>query len=135
MTDHDSVKGPEARMPHPSGVECVQITEHMGYNLGIALTYIWRADLKSDNLEDLKEARWFLDREIARRETAAKPVAVTSDDGWTPNIEALLKIVHPDSLVKVRYRNGVEAPVARIMRALDWRLTGDGTDIVQWRYA
>jgi hypothetical protein len=28
---------------------------------------VWRADLKN-GLEDLKKARWYLDREIARRE-------------------------------------------------------------------
>ena len=54
---------------HPSGVECIQITEHMGFNLGNAIKYIWRADLKhEDSIEDLKKARWYLDREIQRRE-------------------------------------------------------------------
>jgi hypothetical protein len=33
---------------HPSGIECIQITEHMGFNLGNALKYIWRCDLKHD---------------------------------------------------------------------------------------
>lgn len=52
---------------HPSGVECIQITEHMGFNLGNAVKYIWRADLKEDALEDLKKAKWYLDREINLR--------------------------------------------------------------------
>ncbi|EIU03823.1 hypothetical protein MA5S0422_3974 [Mycobacteroides abscessus 5S-0422] len=51
---------------HPSGVECITITEHFGFNLGNAIKYIWRAGLKTDSpVEDLKKARWYLDRQIA----------------------------------------------------------------------
>jgi macrodomain Ter protein organizer (MatP/YcbG family) len=52
---------------HPSGVECIQITEHMGFNLGNAVKYIWRCDQKLDAIEDLKKARFYIDREIAKR--------------------------------------------------------------------
>lgn len=64
----DPVNHPPHYTSHPSGIECIQITEHMGFNLGNALKYIWRADLKHDALEDLKKARWYLDREIAKRQ-------------------------------------------------------------------
>lgn len=64
----DVVSHPSHYTSHPSGVECITITEHMGFTLGNALKYIWRADLKHDAVEDLKKARWYLDREIARRE-------------------------------------------------------------------
>ena len=63
----DSVSHPPHYTQHPSGVECIQITEHMGFCLGNAVKYIWRADLKHDAIEDLRKARWYLDREIARR--------------------------------------------------------------------
>ena len=55
---------------HPSGVECIQITEHMGFNLGNCVKYIWRADLKNNDcgLEDLNKALWYIEREINRRE-------------------------------------------------------------------
>lgn len=56
---------------HPSGVECIVVTEHMSFCLGNTVKYIWRADLKSDAIEDLKKARWYLDREISMREKAA----------------------------------------------------------------
>lgn len=39
----------------------------MSFNLGNALKYIWRCDLKKDAVEDLRKARWYLDREIAKR--------------------------------------------------------------------
>jgi len=57
---------------HPSGVECIEIAEHFGYNLGNAIKYIWRAGLKGDAIEDLKKAAWYLDREIQRCEQMAK---------------------------------------------------------------
>lgn len=63
----DAVNHPAHYTQHPSGVECIQITEHMGFCLGNAMKYIWRADLKNDGLKDLKKARWYLDREITRR--------------------------------------------------------------------
>ena len=53
---------------HPSGIECIQITEHMGFNLGNAVKYVWRSDLKNDAIEDLKKAKWYIEREIAKRE-------------------------------------------------------------------
>lgn len=52
------------------GIECIQITEHMGFNLGNAMKYIWRCDLKKDAIEDLKKSIWYIQREIAKRENA-----------------------------------------------------------------
>lgn len=63
----DMVNHPPHYTSHPSGVECIQITEHMGFCLGNAMKYIWRADLKGDAVEDLDKARWYLDREIENR--------------------------------------------------------------------
>lgn len=66
----DIVNHPPHYTSHPSGIECIQVTEHMGFNLGNAVKYIWRADLKNDALEDLKKAAWYINREIQRRERA-----------------------------------------------------------------
>jgi hypothetical protein len=63
----DPVNHPKHYTDHPSGIECIQITEHMSFNLGNALKYIWRCDLKKDAVEDLRKARWYIDREIAKR--------------------------------------------------------------------
>jgi hypothetical protein len=57
---------PEHYRAHPSGIECIQITEHMNFNLGNATKYIWRADLKN-GIEDLQKAKWYIEREIQRR--------------------------------------------------------------------
>lgn len=62
----DSVNHPKHYKSHPSGVECIQITEHMNFNLGNVVKYLWRTDHKN-GLEDLKKAQWYLNREIELR--------------------------------------------------------------------
>lgn len=64
----DPVNHPTHYTNHPSGIECIQITEHMGFNLGNATKYIWRCDLKEKSVEDLKKAIFYIEREIALRE-------------------------------------------------------------------
>lgn len=63
----EAVNHPSHYTQHPSGVECIDITEHMNFCLGNAVKYIWRAGLKGDEIEDLRKARWYLEREIERR--------------------------------------------------------------------
>ncbi|AQU86180.1 hypothetical protein B0W47_00490 [Komagataeibacter nataicola] len=63
-----TINHPRHYNAHPSGIECIQVAEHMSFNLGNALKYIWRADEKGNALEDLKKAEWYIKREIARRE-------------------------------------------------------------------
>lgn len=64
----DPVNHPSHYVSHPSGIECIQVTEHMGFNLGNAIKYVWRADLKGSSIEDLRKAIWYIDREIQKRE-------------------------------------------------------------------
>ena len=63
---HDPVNHPKHYTEHPSGVECIEITEHFNFNIGNAVKYLWRAGLKGEQVEDLRKARWYIDREIAR---------------------------------------------------------------------
>lgn len=61
------VNHPPHYTSHPSGIEAIQITEHMNFCLGNAIKYIWRAGLKSKSpVEDLRKARWYIDRELRR---------------------------------------------------------------------
>ena len=66
---HDPVNHPQHYTSHPSGIEVIQITEHMNFCLGNAVKYILRADLKGNAVQDLQKARWYIDREIQRRES------------------------------------------------------------------
>lgn len=56
------------------GVETIDFIEAkgLGYHLGNCIKYISRADYKGDRLEDLKKARWYLQREIERLEKASE---------------------------------------------------------------
>jgi hypothetical protein len=65
---YDPVNQPKHYTAHPSGIECIQVTEHMGFNLGNAVKYIWRCDLKKDAIEDLNKAVWYIQREITKRQ-------------------------------------------------------------------
>ncbi len=51
------------------GLETIDAIEawQLNFHLGNAVKYISRAGHKGDAVEDLKKARWYLDREIARR--------------------------------------------------------------------
>ena len=62
----DPVNHPTHYNAHPSGVECITIVEHMTFNLGNAMKYIWRAGEKGDAVQDLEKACWYVQREIAR---------------------------------------------------------------------
>lgn len=89
----EDVTNPKHYRVHPSGVECIQVTEHMGFNLGNVVKYVWRAGLKgADPLPDLRKAKWYLEREIARIEGSIDPAAA----GFTPDDEWSTEYVSPD---------------------------------------
>jgi hypothetical protein len=63
----DDPTNPAHYRNHPSGVECIQITEWMNFNIGNAIKYLWRAGRKGEAVADLRKAAWYIDREIKRR--------------------------------------------------------------------
>lgn len=66
MSNIDYVNHPPHYLGHPSGIECIDVTRHMGFNLGNVVKYIWRAGLKDQTptLLDLRKALWYLNNEI-----------------------------------------------------------------------
>ena len=66
----DAINPPHYR-EHPSGVECIQVAEHMSFCIGNAVKYLWRAGKKGDAVQDLRKAVWYLEREIKRLEGGA----------------------------------------------------------------
>ena len=66
----------DSAVDHPSyyqgKIEVIDFIEdkHLGFNLGNCVKYISRAGKKNPDklIEDLKKARWYLDREISRIE-------------------------------------------------------------------
>lgn len=63
----ETVNHPDHYNKHPSGVECITVVEHMGFNVGNAIKYLWRADEKGAAIEDLRKAEWYIKREIELR--------------------------------------------------------------------
>lgn len=71
----DMVAHPPHYNEHPSGIECIDVVQHMNFCLGNAVKYIWRADLKNDAVEDLRKAIQYIEFEINRRLKLQEPKA------------------------------------------------------------
>lgn len=89
--DADPVNRPSHYTQHPSGVECIDISEWLGGNLAQAFQYVWRHPLKSRPVEDLRKAQWYLRREIGRRARVAGTFLPTSDSGLYERWERVLQ--------------------------------------------
>lgn len=48
-------------------IECIDVVRHLPFNVGNAMKYLWRAELKNAPLEDLRKAAWYIADEIERR--------------------------------------------------------------------
>lgn len=72
----DNVTSPKHYCSHPSGIECIQITEHYNFTIGNAIKYLWRCGIKTEvgmdpvekQIQDLKKAVWYINREISNLE-------------------------------------------------------------------
>ena len=64
LIDTDPVNHPKHYTT--GGIETIDFIEakKLGYNLGNVVKYITRAGLKSNQIEDLRKAQWYLTREI-----------------------------------------------------------------------
>ena len=73
MSAGDVVNHPAHYTAYP--VEVIELTEHMNYCRGNIVKYVARAGLKSPDteLEDLRKAQWYIEREIARLEGPEGP--------------------------------------------------------------
>lgn len=76
----DNVNHPQHYTRSPSGVECIDVVEHLNFCRGNAMKYLWRAGQKDSakELEDLQKAAWYLAREIARVQ------AIGGQREWVP---------------------------------------------------
>jgi hypothetical protein len=69
---NDPVDHPAHYTSHPSGIECITVVEHMPFNIGNAVKYLWRAGLKGATIVDLEKAAWYVRREIQRLEKSSR---------------------------------------------------------------
>jgi hypothetical protein len=64
----DPVNKPAHYCSHPSGVECILISEQMNFCVGNAFKYLYRCTEKGNTLQDLLKAQYYIARELRRRE-------------------------------------------------------------------
>lgn len=64
--EQDDSINPSHYNTHPSGIECIEVTEHLTFLRGNAVKYLWRAGLKVDSAEDQEKAIWYIEREVAQ---------------------------------------------------------------------
>mgnify|MGYP000520629101 CR=1 FL=1 len=95
----DNVNQPKHYCSHPSGIECIQIAEFLPFNLGNALKYLWRSDLKWDKQEDTRKAIFYLHRQTALGKAPlytyqeVKYIKKLLDDIWWSKDSRLHKII------------------------------------------
>lgn len=103
---NERVDHPRHYNQHPSGIECIELIEHLPYNLGAAVKYIWRCGLKKSEtpLRDLQSAQWYTKRECQRylRFWAESP---PQTGAWHPLARKVLS-VESESLLS-RYLNAL----------------------------
>jgi len=71
----DPVNHPSHYTSDPSGVECIEITRHLNFNIGNAFKYVFRAgskrlsyqDADMAAIEDLEKAIWYIRDESSMR--------------------------------------------------------------------
>lgn len=66
----DNVNHPSHYGGEDNPYEAIKVIEawQLGFHLGNTVKYIVREDKKGNALEDLKKARWYLDRKIQQME-------------------------------------------------------------------
>lgn len=81
---NEQVAHPRHYNQHPSGIECIEIIEHLPANLSHAFKYIWRCGLKTANdpLRELRSAEWYVRREMDRRKNFAVDGYAQTDAVW-----------------------------------------------------
>lgn len=62
----DNVNHPLHYNNHPAGIECIDVIEEFCFNIGSAMKYLWRYEIKGHAVEDLEKAIWYIQREIDR---------------------------------------------------------------------
>jgi hypothetical protein len=68
-TSNDPVNHPAHYAERVPNIEAIEVTQHFNFNRGNAIKYIWLAGSKGGldkEIDDLKKARWYIEKEIDR---------------------------------------------------------------------
>jgi len=75
----DPVERPKGYNSHPSGVQTIEVAEHLSFCIGNALKYTWRHEHKGSALEDLRKGAWYVRHELGLRLAREEWRAVVRD--------------------------------------------------------
>lgn len=115
----DIVNHPPHYTQHPSGVECITITEWLNFNLGNAFKYLFRRKMKGRELEDVKKALWYVERQLAWERANPSPVREVDESAWER--EPLVSLLERVNRVLAREEQDVWEAMWRI-----WLASGEG---------
>lgn len=78
---YETVDHPPHYNAHPSGIECIDIVEHLSFNIGNAIRYLWRVGLKpgADSVQEMRKAIWYIERELDRLEDSGPTGAAAKE--------------------------------------------------------
>jgi|CXWL01.1.fsa_nt_gi hypothetical protein len=109
IKEPDPVNHPPHYTAHPSGVECIEIVERLGFCAGNMVKYVWRAGLKdgTTRLDDLKKALWYADR-------------IRGSSVTPPATDSLLSYL----VDKVRSHAGTDRLLSTVLRCVRERASG-----------
>ncbi|MBS3914428.1 MAG: DUF3310 domain-containing protein [Bacteroidetes bacterium] len=93
LEKHDPIN-PSHYKKNPSGLECIHITRHMGFNTGNAVKYLWRYEEK-DLIIALKKAVWYLEDLKEHHYISAMFPIVALDGGM---IEEIVSGFHSENI-------------------------------------
>jgi len=119
--EFDVVERPKHYNSHESGLEAIDLCEHLSFNMGNATKYIWRAGMKNDEVEDLKKALWYVKRERERLElyNQEPPIQGIARDGRSDAMAAMIVRVLIRKIVTADPK-GLLGIVLSAPRLADW---------------
>ena len=82
-----------------SGVECIEVTRHMSFDLGNTTKYLWRLGQKDDNATELGKARWYLKDQLQLDEIRPAGIYIHNWPEWYQKFVAHIETV-PDGHVR-----------------------------------
>lgn len=135
----DRVNHPTHYNNHPSGVEAIDVCEHLTFNIGNAVKYVMRHAYKGSSIEDLKKARWYIERELARENRTShvfNPKMNKYDNNLLENIRKIIE-VEPNEIVnhfffrlsRIVMGHEVDSHLIIMMEAMDQLIANVGESV------
>ena len=123
----DLVNKPPHYQQHPSGVETITLAEQMPHTLATAFAYVERAPYKGTELEDLRKARWYVNR-FAKGVTGSvsdlsKFMEVEGEDTLSAKL-AFLGFAMGDRSLSLRVDSPPESAVGKLVQEILDRIDG-----------